>query len=76
MKVFLTKTRDILVYTIFWRRLDRSTAGYIYTAKNCELLAVLTKAQKTKLIFESYIKTLFNKGLFQTIKYKYIKVFL
>ncbi len=33
-------------------RLDRSTALYIYKAKNCKLLAVFTDAQKTKFIFK------------------------
>ncbi len=34
------------------RRLDRSTARYIYKSKNGKLLVVLTQAQKAKLIFE------------------------
>jgi hypothetical protein len=33
-------------------RLDRSTALYIYKAKNCELLVLFTQAQKTKFIFK------------------------
>ncbi len=37
---------------LIWLRLDRSTALYIYKAKICKLLAVLTDAQKTKFIFE------------------------
>jgi hypothetical protein len=32
-------------------RLDRSTALYIYIAKNCKLLVLFTQAQKTKFIF-------------------------
>ncbi len=47
-----------------WLRLDRSTARYIYKAKNGKLLVVLTPLQKAKLIFEQYIKTLFNKRSF------------
>jgi hypothetical protein len=54
---------------LIWLRLDRSTARYIYKAKNGKLLVVLTPSQKTKLIFEQYIQTLFNKDCFQTIKY-------
>ncbi len=33
-------------------RLDRSTALYIYKAKNCKLLVLFTYAQKTKFIFK------------------------
>jgi hypothetical protein len=33
-------------------RLYRSTALYIYKAKNCKLLAIFTCAQKTKFIFK------------------------
>jgi hypothetical protein len=33
-------------------RLDRSTALYIYKAKNCKLLILFTQAQKTKFIFK------------------------
>jgi hypothetical protein len=33
------------------RRLDRSTARYIYKAKNGKLLVWLTPSQKAKLIF-------------------------
>jgi hypothetical protein len=42
----------------------RTTARYIYKAKNGKLLVVLTPSQKTKLIFEQYKQTLFNKDLF------------
>jgi hypothetical protein len=35
-----------------WLRLDRSTALYIYKAKNCKLLVQFTDAQKTKFIFK------------------------
>ncbi len=45
-------------------RLDRSTALYIYKAKNCKLLAVFTHGQKTKFLFKKKIKTLLNKDLF------------
>jgi hypothetical protein len=55
--------------------LDRSTARYIYKAKNGKLLVVLTPSQKAKLIFEQYIQTLFNKDLFKTIIYWYIEDF-
>jgi hypothetical protein len=33
-------------------RLDRSTALYIYKAKNCKLLALFTHAQKSKFLFK------------------------
>jgi hypothetical protein len=36
-------------------RLNRSTALFIYRAKNCKLLAVLTHAQKTKFIYKNFI---------------------
>ncbi len=50
-------------------RLDRSTALYIYKAKNCKLLVLFTQAQKTKFVFQYYIKTLFSKDLFLIINY-------
>ncbi len=53
-----------LVTSLEGLRLDRSTARYIYKAKNGKLLVVLTPSQKAKLIFEQYIQTLFNKDLF------------
>ncbi len=61
--------RKICTPTAAGLRLDRSTARYIYKAKNGKLLVVLTPSQKEKLIFELYIQTIFNKNLFQTIKY-------
>ncbi len=33
-------------------RLDRSTALYVYKAKNCKQLVLFTHAQKTKCIFK------------------------
>ncbi len=56
-------------------QLDRSMALYIYKANNCELLAVLTNAQRNLYLNDIYIKTLFNKDLLLTIKYWYIKNF-
>jgi hypothetical protein len=50
-------------------RLDRSTARYIYKAKNGKILVALTLLQKAKLIFKQYMQTLFNKDLFETIIY-------
>ncbi len=50
------------------RRLNRSMALYIYKAENCLLLVILTHGLKTKLTFKEYIKTLFNKGIFLTVK--------
>ncbi len=39
--------------TILGLRLDRSTALYIYKAKNCKLLVLFTQAQKTKFKFNN-----------------------
>ncbi len=50
-------------------RLDRSTALYIYKAKNCELSDLFTQAQKTKFIFKYYINILFSKDLFLIVNY-------
>jgi hypothetical protein len=36
----------------YGQRLDRSTALYIYKAKNCNLLVLFNHAQKTKFIFK------------------------
>jgi hypothetical protein len=47
-----------------WLRLDRSTALYIYKAKNGKLLVLFTDAQKTKFIFKQYIKTFLAKIYF------------
>jgi hypothetical protein len=43
------RTRDELKLRL---RLDRSTALYIYKAKNCKLLVLFTRAQKTIFIFK------------------------
>jgi hypothetical protein len=53
------------LYQSIRRRLDRSTARYVYKARNGKLLLVLTASQKAKLIFEQYMQTLFNKDLFK-----------
>jgi hypothetical protein len=54
---------------LIWLRLDRSTARYIYKAKNGKILVVLTRLQEAKLIFEQHTQTFFNKDLFKTIIY-------
>ncbi len=58
-----THLRHMMSWVLRRLRLDRSTARYIYKAKNGILLVVLTPWQKTKLIFEQYIQTLFDKDL-------------
>jgi hypothetical protein len=61
LDIFWRQTRTSEVNSSFKRlRLDRSTARYIYKAK----IGKLNPSQKTKLIFELFIQTLFNKDLF------------
>jgi hypothetical protein len=51
MSIFLCKC-IIFKHILDTDKLDRSTALYIYKAKNCKLLGVLTHAQKRKFIFK------------------------